>query len=462
MTRAHVAVLDIGKTNAKLALVDAADHSEIDVVTRPNLVLPGPPYPHFDVEGHWEFLLDAISRFHAQHGIDAICPTTHGASGALIGADGMLAAPILDYEHAGPDEVSAGYDALRPGFEETGSPRLSGGLNLGAQIHWQFSRDPDLRVRTRSIVTYPQYWSHRLTGVLASDVSSLGSHTDLWNPSKRRFSSLVDRLDIAEKVAPARKSADVLGGLLPDIAARTGLRTGTPVHCGIHDSNASLLPHLMSKEPPYSVVSTGTWVIVMTIGGAEVVLDPARDTLVNVNALGAPVPSAKFMGGREYELILDGHYGDCDKATAARVAAEGPMLMPAVVPDSGPFQGRTARWIGREPARGSAERAAAVGFYLAMMTSESLSLAGHRGTIIVEGPFGGNACYLSMLSAAVGSPVEVARGSTGTSRGAAMLASAAGTPPDESDYWHAVPWRTSALAIYANRWRAAASGLPAQ
>jgi hypothetical protein len=37
-----------------------------------------------------------------------------------------------------------------------------------------------------------------------------------------------------------------------------------------------------------------------------VALDPARDVLVNVNALGQPVPSARFMGGREYELIRAG------------------------------------------------------------------------------------------------------------------------------------------------------------
>ena len=62
MTSGHVAVIDIGKTNAKLALVRLSDLSEIAVVTRPNIVLPGAPYPHFDVDGHWEFILDGLSR----------------------------------------------------------------------------------------------------------------------------------------------------------------------------------------------------------------------------------------------------------------------------------------------------------------------------------------------------------------------------------------------------------------
>nr|WP_199178698.1 hypothetical protein [Acidimangrovimonas sediminis] len=82
---------------------------------------------------------------------------------------------------------------------------------------------------------------------------------------------------------------------------------GTPVNCGIHDSNASLLPYLKGHEAPFAVVSTGTWVIAMAIGGRMSRnignLDEARDTLVNVNALGAPVPSARFMGGREYEAL---------------------------------------------------------------------------------------------------------------------------------------------------------------
>ena len=157
MTPDHVAVIDIGKTNAKLALVETETLTEIGVETRPNRVLPGPPWPHFDLEGHWAFLLDALTRMHRAHGIDAISVTTHGAAAALLDADGGLAAPMLDYEHDGPDGVARAYDAIRPPFEETGSPRLPGGLNLGAQLHWMLGADPGLADRIAHIVTYPQY-----------------------------------------------------------------------------------------------------------------------------------------------------------------------------------------------------------------------------------------------------------------------------------------------------------------
>ncbi|SMX44065.1 FGGY-family carbohydrate kinase [Maliponia aquimaris] len=421
MTRGHVAVIDIGKTNAKLALVDMADLSEITVVTRPNKVLPGPPWPHFDLDGHWDFLLDALAEFHRAHGVDAISVTTHGASAVLLAEDGSLAAPMLDYEHAGPDDCAAEYDVLRPPFAETGAPRLRMGLNLGAQLFWQFRTLPGLKERTRTIVTYPQYWGYRLTGVAATDVTSLGCHTDLWNPAQGALSSLVDRLGIREKIAPPRPSAEVLGPILPQVAARTGLAVGTPVHVGIHDSNASLLPHVLGRTAPFSVVSTGTWVVVMSVGGAPVSLDPARDTLINVNALGQPVTSARFMGGREFDLATGGRPVDPSEAEIADVLERGIMLLPALVPEAGPFQRHAARWLPDAPSVGSGQRSAAASYHAALVTATSLDLVGHRGPVIVEGPFARNRAYLSMLGAVTGCPVVPAGSATGTSQGAALL-----------------------------------------
>ena len=41
MTNNHVAVLDIGKTNVKVALFDLQSGSEIVAVSRPNIVVEG-------------------------------------------------------------------------------------------------------------------------------------------------------------------------------------------------------------------------------------------------------------------------------------------------------------------------------------------------------------------------------------------------------------------------------------
>ncbi|NJS37978.1 MAG: carbohydrate kinase [Rhodobacteraceae bacterium] len=414
-----IAVIDVGKTNAKLALVDAATLAEVAVVTRPNTPLQSPPYPHFDLEGHWAFFLHHLARFHTEHGVDAISVTTHGASAVLLDGAGTLATPMLDYEHPGPDDLAADYNTLRPDFALTGSPRLPMGLNLGAQLHWLLATQPGLRGRVANVLTYPQYWGWRLTGQIACDVSSLGCHTDLWEPRKGRFSPLVDRLGLTGKFAPPRRPDERLGTLRPDLAATTGLSPDTPVSVGIHDSNASLLPYLSGRKGTFSVVSTGTWVICMVMHGIRTELDPARDVLVNVNALGQAFPSARFMGGREYEVIRQGLTTPPTAEDRAAVLAEPIHLLPSVEAASGPFPGRQMRWT-HDPAT-QGQRLLALSWYLALMTRTCLDLAGAEGPVIIEGPFARNADYLAMMSALSPGWVSIAASATGTSAGAAIL-----------------------------------------
>ncbi|TGR16999.1 carbohydrate kinase, partial [Mesorhizobium sp. M8A.F.Ca.ET.197.01.1.1] len=133
------------------------------------------------------------------------------------------------------------------------------------------------------------------------------------------------------------------------------------------DSNASLLPHLVSEQPPFSVVSTGTWVVSMAVGGRKVELDPARDTLVNVNALGDPVPSARFMGGREFSLLTEGQRQDWTEADVAAALARKASLLPSTQQGSGPFPHRAAQWVNAEGLP-PGQRFTAISFYLALMT----------------------------------------------------------------------------------------------
>lgn len=449
----HVAVIDIGKTNAKLAIVDWRDWREVAVRTMPNRVLAGPPYPHFDIEGIWRFLLDSLRELNADHPVGTISITTHGASAVLLDSEGELALPMLDYEHEGPDETASDYDAMRPPFGETGSPRLPMGLNLGSQIFWQMKEFPREFAAVRTILTYPQYWGFRLTGIATTEMTSLGCHTDMWDPWNGSFSSMVQQVGWSELMAPVRKAGDVLGTINPVIARATGLSKDAAVLCGIHDSNASLYPHLLARAAPFSVVSSGTWVICMAIGGDAIEPDPARDTLVNVDAFGDPVPSARFMGGREFDLLMAGGRAQASTDDISRVLDKAVMHLPAVENRSGPFQGRVARWTVDERTLNQGERYAAVSFYLALMTTECLSLTGAAGPVIVEGPFAKNGLFCDMLSAATGREVIVSgASSTGTSVGAAMLSVREETGIGNTG--QLVDRRADkAMVRYANGWR---------
>ena len=450
MTR-YVAVIDIGKTNAKVALVDLETSSEIAVFKTPNHVTAGPPYPHFDVEALWDFILSGLKSLAEKYSVDAISVTTHGATAALVDAKGDLVLPVLDYEFTGLDEKRAAYEAVRPPFDETGSPPLPIGLNLGAQIFWQANSLPNDFARCEAILTYPQYWSFRLSGVMASEATSLGCHTDLWNPWTGDFSTLVASQGWGHLFPKLQLASANLGPLLDRIADETGIKRGTPVYCGIHDSNASLLPYLDGELTSFAVVSTGTWIISLCVGGERVLLDPSRDTLVNVNANGDPTPTARFMGGREFDLITNGKADTPNSSDIAAVLDHQIMVIPSA-------SASTAQphflFPNGEP-KSSGERICVASLYCAMQTGESLALIGAQGPIYVEGPFAKNALYLDMLAVASTRLVyPSATGSTGTSLGAARLA---GDVHKSIGFSSVATHKTlkAQLADYASAWTAA-------
>ncbi len=452
----HIAVIDIGKTNAKVALVDLDTLSEVALRRMANAPLRRAPYPHHDVEALWTFILNSLASLNRQQRIDAISITTHGATGALVDASGELVLPVLDYEFDGPDRLAAEYDAIRPPFTETGTPRLPLGLNLGAQFFWQQTRFPTEFARAAAVLMYPQYWALRLTGVAANEMTSLGCHTDLWNPWRADFSTMVDRLDWRGLMAAVRPARDRLGPILPALAARTGLDPQTPVFCGLHDSNASLLPHLLSDTPPFSVVSTGTWVVSMAVGGREIALDAARDTLVNVSALGEPVPSARFMGGREFSLLTADKPQDCSGSDVLAILADKTLLLPSTQQGSGPFPHHAATWLDADGID-NGRRFAAISFYLALMTATCLDLISADGPTTVEGPFARNRLFVGMLAAATARSVVASEAATGTSIGAALLASDQVTTHGKGERME--PPTDPVWIDYVNAWRAAVKAL---
>lgn len=449
-----VAVIDIGKTNAKVALVDLDGMAETALRRMANTVATDGPYPHHDVERLWAFILDSLADLHREQPIDAISITTHGATAVLVDDEGGLALPVIDYEFSGIDELAQDYDAVRPPFAETGTPRLPAGLNIGAQLFFQQKRFPVEFNRTAAILMYPQYWALRLTGVAANEVTSLGCHTDLWNPWLADYSSLVESMGWRGRMAPVRPARDRLGPILPAIAQRTGLAPRTPVFCGLHDSNASLLPHLLSDAPPFSVVSTGTWVVSMAVGGRKVDLDPARDTLVNVNGLGDPVPSARFMGGREFSQLTDNLPESWTEDDVAAVLSRKSLLLPSTQQGSGPFPHSAAQWSNAE-SLSPGQRFAAVSFYLALMTGTCLDLIGGDGPTTVEGPFARNPLFIRMLASATGRPAIASETSTGTSIGAALLAFDGVKATSKGE--RTEPPAERAWGEYARAWRATAS-----
>jgi sugar (pentulose or hexulose) kinase len=391
-----VVVLDVGKTNAKLTLWRAPGQAPLRRV-RPNRPASGPGYRALDAAGVEDWLAATLREFSGLAQIRAIVPVGHGAAAALVHR-GALFAPPMDYEDDAGER--AAYEAQRDPFAATGSPKLPQGLNLGFQLHrlealtgpW-----PD----DLTILPWPQYWAWRLSGVAASEATSLGCHTDLWRPGMGEPSELARRRGWASRLPPLRAAGAALGPLTAEWAARTGLPETAQVYCGLHDSNAALLaargfPEIADNEA--TVLSTGTWFVAMRTPRDDAVIDlaalsEARDCLVNVDAFGTLIPSARFMGGREIETLTGVDTRRIDirpdqpalLAAVPQVLASGAHVLPTFAPGVGPFPHHPGRWISM-PAD-QAERRAAVSLYAALVADVSLDLIGARARILVEGRF---------------------------------------------------------------------------
>jgi len=449
-----VAVFDLGKTNMKVVVFDAAgavvaERSAPNAPLAPNATWP---YLRLDTARAWSFLVGALRELATQFPIEAISISAHGAAGVLV-TDECDALPAVDYEFDIDRDIAAEYDKVRPPFEETLSPNLPRGLNLGRQVYYLQRRFRAEFNAARAFLAYPQYWAWRLSGVAATEFTSMGSHTDLWRPYEGRLSSLVEKFGWRRLFPTLRKAWETLGPLKPEVAAATGLKPNVRVICGAHDSNASLVPHLMSRRDPFTVISTGTWVIIMAVGG-KACLDPEADMLANVDVRGVPVPTARFMGGREFAILAGETPADADEADVAAMVASGVMALPAFTDQGGPFGARKGRIEGPAPETPET-RTALAALYAALVTAHVLKRLEAPGDLIVEGGFTRSPAFAAILAGLMpGRRVVIAPASAGAAAGAALLAHW-GEPHPAPRLEPARAWVLPGLEAYRERWERA-------
>lgn len=416
-------VFDIGKTTLKLCFVES-DGTIAETHTAENTTANTSPYPHYDVERMWTWLTSTLRASRLSSDARSFVVSAHGAAAALVRGSSLVL-PVPDYEFPGVNSVDTEYDVHRDPYSQTLSPNLPLGLNLGRQLFWLQETFPGDFGRTQSILMYPQYWAWKLTGRLSTEVTSLGCHTDLWLPSQSRFSALAQARGWAQRFPEIVGAWSPIGLVRPGICDETGLSTECRVYPGVHDSNASLLRHMKGRgSNPFTVVSTGTWVVVMARGGNVARLDEPKDMLANIDIYGDVVPCARFMGGREFAHLAgeDGIGLEVGEQSVARLVADGILALPGFAYEGGPFRDVQGEIRGAlEDSREA--KATLAGLYCALVTDYCLDRLGAEGDVIVEGSFANSAGYTRSLAAFRSTqPVYASDDRTGTVAGASLLA----------------------------------------
>jgi xylulokinase len=247
---AHALGIDVGSTNAKVALVDEEGRL---VATGSR---PIPTRRHSDVaeqepEALWQAVVDAAAEATAAEpaaaaDVVAVGVCSQYSSIVPVAADGRATADlVLYFDQRGTDhswEVMARHpEAFEVFLDRHGIPPVGGGLSLAHILHLQLDR-PDVHARTAAYLEPMDFVNLRLTGQLAAtqctmftaqlcDNRALG--VTAYDDELVRLSG-VD----ADRLPPLVPLDSAIGPLLPDVVAALGVPAGATAYAAMNDSHA--------------------------------------------------------------------------------------------------------------------------------------------------------------------------------------------------------------------------------
>jgi sugar (pentulose or hexulose) kinase len=308
MENYHIAVFDIGKTNKKLLIYDP-DLNILKIERIKIEEFSDQSFNHDNIPAIEKWIISSLKNIASEFNIKAISISAHGATFTCIDDKGELAIPELSYT---TDPGEAFHEIF---FEEMGSRKSLQNdtctsdfnvlLNVAKGIKFVQNIFKDQFHHVKYILNLPQHFSFKLTGKVSADTTYVGCHTYLWNFRENKWSSVVDKLNIRSKLPDILlRPWDVVGTISEQVAHETGLSADTLVTTGIHDSNASFLPHIISSDgQDFILNSTGTWCVIMH--EREKVHfntdELGKVIFYNLSAFNSPIKTAIFMGGLEFE-----------------------------------------------------------------------------------------------------------------------------------------------------------------
>ena len=411
-----IAVLDFGKTNSKLLVFGQRGEVVFSTRTQPVWrMVDGVRVLDEGALGAWA--LRALREAEAAHPGEmlGVMVSAHGCTFALA-REAELVRPILDYEQELPGDLAEAVDAGLPPYAETFAPPRPQGFNYGRHMLWLQKIEPQSFERASAILGYPQFWSWWLGGCQVAESSYMGCHSHIWAPARGDFSSLVDAQGWRAKMPSFARAGAIIGEI--EVGGRC-----LAVHNGVHDSNAALQAYRSLGLDSFTLISTGTWVIIFNPECPLGALDPALDMYCNVDVDGRAVPTIGFMGGREFDEIAGPVDAPVDRAAIQRVIDAGQFALPAFAA-AGPFGGRPGRIV--PPIELEADRPAVALLYVALMIDFCLDAMRSTNAIVIDGGLAAGG-VLAELLAQLRPAQAVSEGgiSEGTAAGAAALAFAA-------------------------------------
>jgi sugar (pentulose or hexulose) kinase len=408
-----IAIFDVGKTNKKLFLFDEdyiiqyeSSHHIAEILDE-----DGDPCDDINAITKWISLeLESILT-NKSFTVKAINVAAYGASFVHLDRNSNVLTPLYNYLKPFPktlqDKFYKTYGGETLVSLQSASPVL-GSLNSGLQLYRLKHEKPALFNTITCSLHLPQYISHVITLKEYSDITSIGSHTLLWDFNKKNYHQWVFNEGI-DRLLPKRLNADEV---VPSAFMNAD---NIPVGSGLHDSSAALIPYLSTFSEPFVLISTGTWCISMNPFNDSPLTEEElkRDCLCYLSHQATPIKAARLFAGHEHEVQckrISVHFNqhedyyklvDYNSSLAMRPAklidSNSPIKFITSSTGSSAFGQRT---LSNFSSYEEAYHQLMADIIAMQIVSTNLILSSNVTRIFVDGGFSKNAVYMSLLALA--------------------------------------------------------------
>ncbi len=452
--------IDIGTTGVRAAIFDASGAMQADASAKSSYDAPSPGFAETDADRFWQATKTVLADLASQTtlaGVRAIAVVGQAPTAVLVDADGAPIAPAILWL-----DTRASAEATELGEQA---------YYLGPKLLWLARHQRASLERARFILQSHAFVAQRLTGEVATDLSTATLARPLFDFAKRAWNEeACARIGIRlEQLPPIKRASDTLGAVTDRAAKETGLRAGTPVLAGGGDFAAATLGA--------GVVDEGEACLMLGTAGNILVprSTPGTDVrLINAHHVGADrwLSLGGVLSGGAQEWLRHALVRGMSEDTAVRGAlpsfatldaeaehiqpgSDGLLFLPYLQGERSPIWDVDARGayvgLGLHHGRGHLWRALLEG--IALGFADCQGVLADDGVIlrdVVAANGGGkSALFRQILCDTLGVPLAYAPGAPGTVAGAALVAAlGAGVLADASE---ARAWRGSVVRHEPNR-----------
>ncbi|MGZ4446054.1 MAG: rhamnulokinase [Nocardioides sp.] len=276
----RVVAVDLGATSGRVMVAEVGpDRLELDEVHRfPNAVVEVDGSLHWDVHGLHREILTGLRRAAEGGPVHGIGIDSWAVDHGLLDAGGRLLGDPFAYRDPRTDGVAARVRELVGSaelYDRTGVQQLP--FNTIYQLV-AAAGTPALE-RARTLLLLPDLLAYWLTGQVGAERTN-ASTTGLYDVRRRAWAGdLAERVGIPSAILPPLRSAgDVVGTLLPAVAAEVGLDLDVPVVAvGSHDTASAVVAVPAAPGEHAAYLSSGTWSLVGLELDEPVLTDAARE-----------------------------------------------------------------------------------------------------------------------------------------------------------------------------------------